>query len=145
MFIFWRPFVKWFTLCYRTVVLSVLSVTLVYCGQMVGWIKMKLGMQVGLSPGHIVLDGDLAPLPKGAQLPTTIFCPYLLRPIDCMDQDATRHRARPRPRQLCVRWGLHPKRGGAPKFSAHVYCGQMAGWIKMVLGMENASSQATLC
>jgi len=29
-----------------------------------------------------------------------------------------------------------PKRGGDPKFSAHVYCGQMAGWIKMVLGME---------
>jgi len=25
-----------------------LSVTLVYCGQTVGWIKMKLGMQVGL-------------------------------------------------------------------------------------------------
>jgi len=35
-----RPFVKWFALCYRTVVcpicLSVLSVTLVYCGQTVG-------------------------------------------------------------------------------------------------------------
>ena len=31
---------------------------------------MKLGsMQVGLGPGHIVLDGDPAPLPKGAQLP----------------------------------------------------------------------------
>ena len=27
---------------------------------------MKLGMQVGLGPGHIVLDGDRAPsLPKG--------------------------------------------------------------------------------
>ena len=25
---------------------------------MVGWIKMKLGMQAGLDPGHIVLDGD---------------------------------------------------------------------------------------
>jgi len=42
----------------------VLSVTLVYCGQMVGWIKVKLGLQVGLSPGHIVLDGDPAPPPK---------------------------------------------------------------------------------
>jgi len=31
-----------------------------------------------------------------------------------------------------------PKKKGAepPKFSAHVYCGQTAGWIKMVLGME---------
>jgi len=28
---------------------------------------MKLGMEVGLSPGHIVLDGDTAPHPKGTQ------------------------------------------------------------------------------
>ena len=59
--------------CYRTVVLSVrLSVSPVcnvaVCGQMVGWIKMKLGTQVGQSPGHIVLDGDPAPsFPKGPQ------------------------------------------------------------------------------
>jgi len=53
---------------------------------------MKLGMQVGLGPGHILLDGDPAPLPQ---------------------------------------------RGTAlPQFSAHIYCGQMAGWIKMPLGME---------
>jgi len=39
--------------------LSVLSVTLVYmyCGQTVGWIKVKLGMEVGLGPCRIVLDG----------------------------------------------------------------------------------------
>ena len=24
----------------------------------------------------------------------------------------------------------------SPTFSAHVYCGQTAGWIKMILGME---------
>jgi len=42
-----------------SVCLSVcLPVTFVHCGKTVGWIKMKLGMQVGLSPGHIVLDGD---------------------------------------------------------------------------------------
>ena len=47
MNIFGRPFVK---RCYQTVVcLSVLSVKLVYCGQTVGWIKMKLDMQVGVS------------------------------------------------------------------------------------------------
>jgi len=57
---FGRPFVKRFALCYRSVVcLSRLSVTLVYCGQTVGWIKMPLGMEVGLGPGDIVLDGDL--------------------------------------------------------------------------------------
>jgi len=27
---------------------------------MAGWIKMPLGMEVSLSPGHIVLHGDLA-------------------------------------------------------------------------------------
>ena len=45
--VFGRLFVKRFTLCYWTVVLSVclcLSVTLVYCGQTVGWVKPKLGM-----------------------------------------------------------------------------------------------------
>jgi len=42
-------------------VLSCLPVTSVHCGQTVGWIQMKLGVQVGLSPGHIVLDGDPAP------------------------------------------------------------------------------------
>ena len=47
----------------RRPVCPVLSVTLVYCGQTAGWIKMKLGMQIGLGPGHIVLDGDQAPPP----------------------------------------------------------------------------------
>ena len=28
------------------------------------------------------------------------------------------------------------KGGGAPKFSAHVYCDQTAEWIKMALGMQ---------
>jgi len=30
---------------------------------------MKLGMQVGLGPGHIVLDGDPAPLPQRSTAP----------------------------------------------------------------------------
>ena len=41
-----------------------LSVTFVHCGQTIGRIKMKLGMLVGLGPGHIVLDGDPAPPPQ---------------------------------------------------------------------------------
>jgi len=42
---------------------------------------MKLGMQVGLGPGHIVLDGDPAPPPpKGGGAPPPIFGPYLLQP-----------------------------------------------------------------
>jgi len=62
---YWATICKTVPLCYRTVVCPVcLSVTLVYCGQTVGWIKMKLGMVVGLDPGHIVLDEDSAPPPK---------------------------------------------------------------------------------
>ena len=85
---FGRPFVKWFALCYRSVVclsclsvcLSVLSVTLVYCGQTVRQIMMKLGMQVGLGPGHTMLDGDPAPLPQKGLEP-----PYVLWPGGWMD------------------------------------------------------------
>jgi len=67
-------------------VLSVCNVDVLWPGQTIGWIKMKLGMQLGLSSGHIVLDGD-AVLPKGAQLP--IFGPYLLWPNGRMNQDTT--------------------------------------------------------
>ena len=31
-----------------------------YGGQADGWNKMSLGTEVGLGPGHIVLDGDPA-------------------------------------------------------------------------------------
>jgi len=56
--VFGRPFVKRFALCYQTVVCHVcpcsvcpdLSVTLVYCGQTAGRIKMKLCMQVAGRP-----------------------------------------------------------------------------------------------
>jgi len=41
---------------------------MVYCGQTVGWIKMKLSMQVRLGP-HIVLDGDPAPPPPKGHSP----------------------------------------------------------------------------
>jgi len=50
-----------------------------------GCIKMPLGMEVGLGPGHIVLDGDTAPPKKGA----AIFDPCLLWPNGWMDQDAS--------------------------------------------------------
>jgi len=73
--IFGRPFVKRFALCYRSVLC--LSVTFVHCGQTVGRIKMKLGMQVCLGPGHIVLGGDPAPSPlkgTGPQFSAHICC-----------------------------------------------------------------------
>ena len=40
-----------------------------YCGQTVGRIMMKLGMRVGLGPGHIVLGGERAPPPLNGHSP----------------------------------------------------------------------------
>jgi len=60
----------------------------VYCGQTAGWIKMAFGTEMGLGPGHIVLDGDPAPLPiKGHSPP--IFGRCLLWANAWMDEDAT--------------------------------------------------------
>jgi len=39
----------------------------VYCDQRAGWIKMPLGMEVGLGPSDFVLDEDPDPLKKGTQ------------------------------------------------------------------------------
>jgi len=144
---------------------------------------MNLGMQVGLGPGHVVLDGTQLPFPKRGRSPpifdpyllwingwmdqdntwqrarpqprqdfvrwgpsssppkgsrSPIFGPCLLWPDGCMDQDEPWHGGRSRPRPHCARWGQLPlpKRGRSPQFSAHICCGQMAGWIKMPLGTE---------
>jgi len=97
-----------------SVCLSVLSVTLVHCGQTVACIKMKLGVQVSLGPGHIVLDGDAAPPPPKGHSPP-IFGPYLLWPNGCMDQDATWYGGRPWTRRLFVGWGpSSPREKGTP-------------------------------
>jgi len=42
----------------------------VYCGQTVGWIKVALGMEVGVGPGHTVLDED----PGRMSLKCPILC-----------------------------------------------------------------------
>ena len=106
---FGRPFVKRFAPCYQTVVcpvclsvLSVLSVTLVYCGQTVGWIKMKLGVQVGLGPGHIVLDGDPAPTLQRATAPNFRPMSVVVKWLDRLRCDLV-WKYRPRPRRLRVR------------------------------------------
>ena len=86
------------------------------CDQTVGWIKMPLGTEVGLGPGHFVLDGDPAPA-KGYSPP--IFGPCLLWPTSWVDQDTTWYRGRPRPRPHCATWrpsSPSPKGGTAPMF-----------------------------
>ena len=68
-----------------------------YCGRTAGWFKMALGMEVGLGPVHIVLDGDTAPLSKtGAEPPPNFFSAHLfLWPNGWIHQDATWYGGRP--------------------------------------------------
>ena len=123
--------------------------TLVYCGQTVGWIKMKLGMQVGLSPGNTVLDGNPPPpLPQGhsPQFLAHICCGQMagwikmplgmevgLSPGDfVLDGDPA---------------SPSPKRGQShPQFSAHVYivAKQLDG-SRWHLAWRWALVKATLC
>ena len=41
----------------------------VYCDQTAGWMKLVLGILVGLSTGEFVLNADTAPSPKGTEPP----------------------------------------------------------------------------
>jgi len=80
-----RLFVKQFALRYRTVVCPVCPICNVdVLWPEVGWIKMKLGMEVGLGPGHIVLDADTAsPLQKGhnPQVSAHVYCGWIKMPL----------------------------------------------------------------
>ena len=82
------------------------------------WIKMSLATEVGLGPGHIVLDGDAAP-PKGAQQHCPLFGPCLLW------QNGYRWIKMPLttevgldPCHIMLDGDPAPKRGTAPSFGA---------------------------
>ena len=85
---------------------------------------MPLDMDVGLSPGNFVLDGDpVFPPQQRGRSPLPIFGPFLFCPNGWMHQDATWYGGKPQPRGLCVRWGPSPLRkkkaepgGGGPNF-----------------------------
>jgi len=85
---------------------------------MAGWIKMPLGMEVGLGPGHIVLDGDHVTPPKKDAQPPQYKYKYKYRPICNAPISPSK------------------KTESEAEFLAHVYCDQTAGWIKMTLGTE---------
>jgi len=137
----------------------------VYCGQTAGWIKIELGMEVGLGPGHIVLDGDPAPLltkrGQSPQFSAHFYCGQTtgcikmplgmevgLSPVNfVLDGDPA-----PRPLkghspqfsanvhcgQTAMGTQLPPEKGHIhpTQFLAHVCCSQTAGWMKTPLGME---------
>jgi len=95
-------------------------------------------MDVSLSPGDIVLDGDPAPFPKrgrspGAQFSAHVYCGQTAGWIKMalgMEVDVG-----PGHFVLDGDPASTPK-GADPQFSAHVYCGQTTAWIKMPLGTE---------
>jgi len=88
----------------------------VYCGQTAVCIRIRLGTEVVLSLGDIVLDGDSAPLPlkgHGLQFGPMSVVAKRLSGLRCH-----LYRGRPRPRRFCVRWGpsSSPKGVTAPTF-----------------------------
>ena len=106
--------------------------------------KLVLGMEVGLSPGDFVLDGDPVPFPQKGRSPLPNF-----RPISVVAKGLDASRCHlvwmmASAQGLCVRWRPSlpsPTKGAEPpsrpsQFSAHFYCAQTAGCIKMPLGME---------
>jgi len=96
--------------------------------------------------------GPSTPPAKGGGAPSPIFGPFLLWPNGWMHEDATwyGHSLSAGDFVLDGEPVIPPRQGGGappPKFSAHVYCGHTAGWIKMSLGMEVGLGlcDATLC
>ena len=112
---------------------SCLSVTFVHWDQTVGRIKMKLGGQVGLGLGHIVLDGGMKPVlgtEPPPQFSASFYCGqtagWIKMPLDTevgfglgnfvLDGDPA----------------LSQKGGHSPtQLSAHVCCSQTAECIKI--------------
>jgi len=79
------------------------------------------------------------PLPQKGAEPHPIFVPRLLWPNVCMDQDATDTEIDIGLRDIVfdVDPATQEKGHTHPTQSlAHVYCGQMAGWMKTPLGTE---------
>jgi len=90
---------------------------------------MKLGTEVGLVPGHIVLDGDPAhPAQKGHSSPNLWHMSVKTKWLD----GSRCHLAcrQPRSRPHCVTWGpSFSQKGHIPQFSANVCCGETAGCV----------------
>ena len=83
--------------------------------------------------------------PSCAIGPLSVLCLSVCRVLSVCDvgvlwtdQDETCHAGRPRPRPHCVGWGPRSpsKRGHSLQFSAHVYCGQTAGCIRLPRSTE---------
>jgi len=98
---------------------------------------MALGMEVGLGPGHTVLDmATQLAFQKGAEAPILAYF-YCGHTAGCIKMPLGMEVGFSRG-DFVLDGDPAPslKRGGAPQLSAHVYCGQTAVWINMSLGTE---------
>ena len=90
-------------------------------------------------PKRLCVSWGPSPLLQKGQSPP-IFGPRLSSLDGCMDQDDTWYGGRPWPTWHCVWWGpSYPQKKGHThphQILVHVYCGQMAGWMKTPLGTE---------
>jgi len=100
---------------------------------------MPLGMEVGLSPGDFVLDGDPASPPlKGHSPPNFRPMFVVAKQLDGLRWHLVWRYASA---QATMFDGdsAAPRTEGTPTtthFLAHVYCGQTDGWMKTPLGTE---------
>ena len=104
-----------------------------------------MGIQLPLPKGHSP-PPNIRPISVAAKWLRGSRCHLVwsiglgLATLCWMNEAGTWHEGRPEPRRLCVRWGPRtpPSKGGGapPRFSAHFYCGQTVGCIKMPVGMD---------
>ena len=86
----------------------------VCCCQTSGWIKMPLGMEVGFSPGHTVLDADPAPLPlKRGTAPTFRPMFIVVKRLDGSRCHLVRRKGSAQATLCYMGIQLHPIRGTA--------------------------------
>jgi len=105
---------------------------------------MPLGMEVGLDPDHIVLDGPaLSPPKTGAQQPPT-FGACLLWPNRWMDQDTAWYGGRPRPGHIVVD-GTRERGTAPPTFQPMSVVAKRLDGSRCHLVQRKASAQSTLC
>ena len=108
-----------------------------YCGETARCIKMPLGMEVGLSPGDFVLDGDPALLPKkGVEPPQFLAHVYCGQTAEWINMPLGMEVGLSPGDTMLDGDPAPPKKGHCPQFLAHVYCGQTAVCIRIPFGTE---------
>jgi len=106
----------------------------VYCGQTAEWMRWHWAWRWALVQATLCKMATQLPLQKsGAEAPRN-FGTSLVWPNGLMHQNALGMEVGLSPRNFVLDGDQppSPKRG----FSANVYCGQTAGWIKMPLGAD---------